>query len=79
LSGYFKRGKSGSSTLEEGKPYSKVSKTFHTVVGLGLLIEFLEEVMRKGVRNHHSPVVQYLEGQISYNEIPGACFETKLI
>ena len=57
--------------LNKGKPYRKSFKISHTLEGLGLLLEFLEEVKREtGLKpsivleatgHYHSPVVQYLE------------------
>jgi hypothetical protein len=57
--------------LDKGKPYRKSFKAFHTVEGLGLLVEFLEEVkiaagqkppiVLEATGHYHSPVVQYLE------------------
>jgi transposase len=57
--------------LDKGKPYRKSFKVSHTLQGLGLLLEFLEEVKREsGLKppivleatgHYHTPVVQYLE------------------
>jgi transposase len=57
--------------LDKGKPYRKSFKVSHTVEGLGLLVEFLEEVKREtsqkppivleSTGHYHTPVVQYLE------------------
>ncbi|MED1203728.1 IS110 family transposase [Heyndrickxia acidicola] len=57
--------------LGKGKPYRKSFKVSHTLEGLGLLVEFLEEVKREtgqkppivleATGHYHSPVVQYLE------------------
>jgi transposase len=57
--------------LEKGKPYRKSFKVSHTVEGLRLLVEFLEEVKKEtgqkppivleATGHYHSPVVQYLE------------------
>ncbi|WML44627.1 IS110 family transposase [Neobacillus sp. PS3-40] len=57
--------------LDKGKPYRKSFKVSHTLEGLGLLQEFLEEVKRESGQkppivleatgHYHSSVVQYLE------------------
>lgn len=57
--------------LDKGKPYRKSFKVSHTIEGLCLLVEFLEEVKREtgqkppivleSTGHYHTPVVQYLE------------------
>jgi transposase len=57
--------------LDKGKPYRKSFKVSHTLQGLSLLLEFLEEVKKEsGLKppivleatgHYHTPVVQYLE------------------
>ncbi|MEH7120349.1 IS110 family transposase [Neobacillus vireti] len=57
--------------LDKGKPYRKSFKVSHTLEGLSLLVDFLEEVKREtgkkppvvleATGHYHSSVVQYLE------------------
>jgi len=57
--------------LDKGKPYRKSFKVSHTLEGLSLLVDFLEEVKRESGKkppvvleatgHYHSSVVQYLE------------------
>ncbi|PAE31238.1 IS110 family transposase, partial [Bacillus sp. 7884-1] len=57
--------------MDKGKPYRKSFKVSHTLEGLSLLVDFLEEVKREtgkkppvvleATGHYHSSVVQYLE------------------
>lgn len=57
--------------MDKGKPYRKSFKVSHTLEGLSLLLDFLEEVKREtgkkppavleATGHYHSSVVQYLE------------------